>query len=93
MYGRYDWVVSTPVTARLDPSVVEALDKAVRAGLAPTRGSLIADAVTEWLARHGEDAVVESYRRRYAEPDPGHDRLIADVGAFSAAACLAADGR
>lgn len=85
--------MSTPVTARLDPSVVEALDKAVRAGLAPTRGALIADAVTEWLVRHGEDAVAESYRRRYAEPDPDHDRRIAGIGAFSAAACLAADER
>lgn len=85
--------MSTPVTARLEPAVVNALDKAVKAGFAPTRGALIADAVAEWLERHAEDAVAESYRRRYAEPDPAHDELIAGIGAFSAAACLAADDR
>lgn len=81
--------MSTPVTARLDEAVVEALDQAVSAGLAPNRGAVIAKAVHEWLARHGEDAVVESYRRRYAEPDPDHADLIARMAAFSAAACLA----
>jgi predicted transcriptional regulator len=85
--------MSTPVTARLDDKAVEALDRAVDAGLAPTRGAVIAQAVAEWLERHGEDAVTESYRRRYAGPDPGHDDLIARIGTFSAAACLAADRR
>ncbi len=85
--------MSTPVTTRLDPAVVDALDKAVSAGLASTRAALIADAVSEWLARHGEDAVAESYRRRYADPDPDHDALVAQIGAFSAAACLAVDGQ
>lgn len=85
--------MSTPVTTRLDPAVVDALDKAVSAGLASTRAALIADAVSEWLARHGEDAVVESYRRRYADADPDHDALVAQIGTFSAAACLAAGGQ
>jgi hypothetical protein len=75
----------------LDSAVVDALDAAVRAGMAPTRGALVAEAVREWLAYHGEDAVAESYRRRYATSDEGHDHLVATIGAFSAAACLAAD--
>jgi Arc/MetJ-type ribon-helix-helix transcriptional regulator len=83
--------VSTPVTARLDESVVDALDRVVRAGLAPTRGAAIARAVAEWLSRHGEDAVAHSYRQRYADADPEHDDLIARIGAVSAAAWLAAD--
>ncbi|MGH8908493.1 MAG: hypothetical protein ACRD0K_18825 [Egibacteraceae bacterium] len=77
------------MTTRLDASVVEALDRAVAAGPAPNRGSVIAKAVAEWLARHGEEAILESYRRRYAEPDPAHDELTARIAAFSAAACLA----
>ncbi len=81
--------MSIPVTTRLDESVVEALDHAVAAGLAPNRGSVVARAVAEWLARHGEEAIVDSYRRRYAEPDPAHDELIARIAAFSVAACLA----
>lgn len=83
--------MSTPVTARLDESVVEALDRAVRAGLAATRGAAIANAVAEWLNRHGEDAVAKSYRRRYTEPDPEHDELVAHIGTFSAAAWLTAE--
>ena len=85
--------MSTPVTTRLDPAVVDALDKAVSAGLASTRAALTTDAVSGWLARHGEDAVVGSYRRRYEHSDPDHDALVAQIGAFSAAACLALDGR
>jgi Arc/MetJ-type ribon-helix-helix transcriptional regulator len=81
--------MSIPVSARLDEAVVEALDQAVLAGLAPNRGGVIAQAVHEWLARHGEDAVVESYRHRYADPDPHHAELVARIAAFSAAACLA----
>ena len=81
--------MSIPVTARLDESVVEALDRAVGAGLAPNRGAVVARAVAEWLNRHGEDAIVESYRRRYAEPDPAHDELIEQIASFSVAACLA----
>jgi Arc/MetJ-type ribon-helix-helix transcriptional regulator len=81
--------MSVPVTARLDESVVEALDRAVEAGVAPSRGAVVARAVAEWLARHGEDAIVESYRRRYAESDPAHDDLIEKLVAFSLAACLA----
>lgn len=79
-----------PVTARLDAEVVEALDHAVAAGLAPHRGAIVSAAVREWLARHGEAAIAESYRRRYANPDPGHDELVAKLSSFSVAACLAA---
>jgi Arc/MetJ-type ribon-helix-helix transcriptional regulator len=85
--------VSIPVTARLDDTVVEALDRAVAAGLAPTRGALVANAVREWLDRHGEDAIAASYQRRYGRPDPDHDALIAALSSFSVAACLANAGR
>jgi hypothetical protein len=82
-------VVTIPVTARLDESTVEALDRAVAAGLAPNRGSLVASAVGEWLIRHGEQAIAESYRRRYAQPDAAHDDLVASLASFSVASCLA----
>lgn len=39
--------MSIPVTARLDESVVEALDRAVEAGLAPNRGAVVTRAVSE----------------------------------------------
>lgn len=81
--------VSVPVTARLDDPVVEALDRAVAAGLAPNRGSLVAHAVLEWLARHGEEAIVQSYQRRYGQPDAEHDAIVAALSSFSIAACLA----
>jgi len=85
--------MSVPVTARLDPDTVDALDRAVDAGIAPTRGAVIVAAVREWLQNHGEDAIAESYRRRYAEPDTDHDPLIAHLASFSVAACLAASER
>ncbi len=85
--------MSIPVTARLDEDVVQALDAAVDAGLAPNRGAVVATAVGEWLARHGGEAIAESYRRRYAEINPVHDELIAQFANFSVAACLAADIR
>ncbi len=81
--------MSVPVTARLDETVVEALDRAVDAGLAPNRGAVVARAVAEWLHKHGEEAIVDSYRRRYSEPDTSHDTLVANLAAFSIAACLA----
>ncbi len=81
--------MSTPVTARLDKSVVEAVDRAVDAGLAPNRAAVVARAVAEWLDRHGEEAIVESYRRRYGATQAGPDELIAKLAAFSVAACLA----
>ena len=81
--------VTRPVTARLDETVVEALDRAVAAGLGPNRGSLVADAVREWLERHGEEAIVLSYQRRYGQPDDEHDTLVAALSSFSVAACLA----
>jgi len=83
--------MSRPVTTRLDPAVVDALDRAVDAGLGPNRAAVIADAVNEWLRRHGEDEIAASYRRRYAETEPEHDEAIANLAAFSVAACLAAN--
>ncbi|MEX1007197.1 MAG: ribbon-helix-helix domain-containing protein [Acidimicrobiia bacterium] len=85
--------MSIPVTARLDPEVVEALDRAVKAGIATTRGAIISAAVREWLSNHGEDAITASYRRRYAEPDRDDDQLVARLASFSVAACLAASER
>lgn len=84
--------MSIPVTARLDPDVVDALDRAVEAGVAATRAAVVAAAVREWLANHGEDAIAASYRRRYAEPDIDNDQLelVARLASFSVAACLAA---
>lgn len=81
--------MSVPVTARLDESVVEALDRAVEAGMASNRGAIVARAVADWLDRHGEEAIVDSYRRRYAASDPAHDDLVEKLAAFSVAACLA----
>ena len=78
--------MSVPVTARLDPEVVDALDRAVHAGIAPTRGAVIVAAVREWLQNHGEDAIAESYQRRYADPDTEHDQLITHLASFSVAA-------
>jgi hypothetical protein len=46
-------------------------------------------AVSEWLARHGEEAIAESYRRRYAQPDATRQELVAQLATFSAATCLA----
>ena len=84
---------SIPVTARFDPEVVDALDRAVEAGLGATRAAVIAAAVREWLGTHGESAIADSYRRRYSEPDPDQDQLVADTASFSVAACLAASER
>ncbi len=83
--------MSVPVTARLDHRVVDALDRAVEAGLAPNRGSVVATAVSEWLAAHSEAAIVASYERRYGEPDEAEDALVAALSRFSVAACLATD--
>lgn len=80
--------MSVPVTARLDPSVVEALDLAVAAGLAPNRGSIVSAAVRSWLVEHSEEAIVASYRRRYGDADPSHDDLVERIAVFSASACL-----
>lgn len=81
--------MSVPVTARLDEAVVEALDRAVAAGLAPNRGAVIVAAVRSWLAQHSESEIEASYRRRYVEPDPESDALIEQLSSFSIAACLA----
>jgi Arc/MetJ-type ribon-helix-helix transcriptional regulator len=81
--------MSVPVTARLNERVVDALDRAVEAGMAPTRGAVVAAAVDEWLATHSEAAIQESYRRRYADADPADTDLVARIAAFSVAACLA----
>ncbi|MGH9040750.1 MAG: ribbon-helix-helix domain-containing protein [Acidimicrobiia bacterium] len=82
--------MTVPVTTRLDREILAALDQAVTAGLGPNRAAIIAAAVGEWLARHGEEGVVASYRRRYQEPDASHDEVVARLSAFSVAACLAA---
>lgn len=86
-------VVSVPVTTRLDSSAVEALDRAVAAGLGASRAAVISTAVHEWLATHGEDAIAASYRHRYAEADRGRDEVISRLASFSVAACLASDER
>lgn len=83
--------MSTPVTTRLDAETIDALDTAVTAGLAPNRAAVVSAAVREWLARHGEEAIVESYRRRYADPDVEHEEEITRIASFSVAACLAAN--
>jgi len=85
--------VSVPISTRLDEQTVEALDRAVAAGMANTRAALVATAVAEWLGRHGEEAIAESYRRRYEHADAAEAELIARLGAFSAAACLARHDR
>ena len=82
--------MSIPVTTRLDDATVAALDRAVAAGLAPNRGAVISAAVRSWLSGHSEDAIVDSYRRRYADPAPEADELVRKLSAFSVAACLAA---
>ncbi len=84
--------MSVPITARLDEQAVEALDRAVAAGLAATRAGLVATAVSEWLRRHGEEAIAESYRRRYEHTDEAEADLVARVGVYSATACLDNDG-
>lgn len=86
--------MSVPVTARLDDATVEALDRIVARGdrTVASRGALVALAVREWLARHDEEAIIDSYRRGYAEPDRDQDELLAAVGRFSSASCLGDDG-
>ena len=76
--------MSVPITTRLDEDTVAALDRAVRAGAAPTRAAVVAEAVADWLARHSEEAIVASYRRAYAEPDAYHDAVVARIGAYAA---------
>jgi Arc/MetJ-type ribon-helix-helix transcriptional regulator len=76
--------MSVPITTRLEEGTVEALDRAVRAGAAPTRAAVVARAVEEWLARHSEEAIAESYRTAYANSDLDHDGLVARLGAYSA---------
>jgi Arc/MetJ-type ribon-helix-helix transcriptional regulator len=76
--------MSVPITTRLDEDTVAALDRAVRAGAGPTRAAVVADAVREWVARHSEDAITESYRKAYTEPDAEGDSLVARLGAYSA---------
>lgn len=77
--------MGAPITTRLDDDTVAALDRAVAAGAAPTRAAVVAEAVREWLARHSEEAIAQSYRLAYADRDPDHDELVARLGEFSAA--------
>jgi hypothetical protein len=46
-----------------------------------------------WLAQHGEDVIIASYRRRYAEPATDHTELMHQLAAFSVATCLVAHER
>lgn len=77
--------MSVPITTRLDEDIVAALDQAVQAGAGPTRAAVVAAAVREWVARHSEEAITESYRRAYAEADAEVDDLVARLGSYSAA--------
>jgi hypothetical protein len=83
--------MSIPVTARLGESTVEALDRVADAGMTPNRGAAVGRAVAEWPERHGEDAIVESCRRRYAESGAAADDGLDKVAPFSIATCLADD--
>lgn len=83
--------MTIPITTRLDPATVEALDRAIEAGIGSTRAAIIAEAVREWLELHGEEAIAASYRRRYASPDVHDADLLARLSSFSVAACLAAN--
>ncbi len=80
-----------PVTTRLAPSTVEAMDRAVAAGTASSRRGLVEAAIADWLRVHDEDAIVASYQRAYATADPEHDALVGALGAFSMSQCLDAD--
>lgn len=76
--------MSKPVTARLGEDVVQAIDNAVACGVAPNRGAIISQAVQEWLSHHSEEAIKESYRKRYQAIDPDNEKLIAKLGTISA---------
>ena len=78
--------MSTPITTRLDDETAALLDRIVQTGGAPSRSAIVGEAVREWLQRHSEAAVVESYRRAYTGPDPEEERLIAAMGTFAVAA-------
>lgn len=76
--------MSQPVTARLDEDVVQAIDNAVASGVAPNRGAIISRAVREWLSHHSEEAIKDSYRKRYEALDSDEQELIAKLGTASA---------
>ncbi len=76
--------MSQPITARLDEEVVQAIDNAVASGVAPNRGAIISRAVKEWLSHHTEDAIKDSYRKRYEALDADEQDLIEKVGTVSA---------
>ncbi len=76
--------MSHPITARLPDNVVKAIDDAVKSGVATNRGALISKAINEWLSRHSEDAIRESYRKRYASPDQDETDLVTKLGLASA---------
>ena len=56
------------MTCRLDEAIVRALDQAVRDGAGDSRSAIVAAAVAEWLERHDEELIVESYRRGMPSP-------------------------
>ncbi len=76
--------MSKPITTRLDEDVVQAIDNAVACGVAPNRGAIISRAVREWLSHHSEEAIKDSYRKRYEAIDPDDEELIAKLGTLSA---------
>ena len=56
----------------------------VASGVAPNRGAIISRAVREWLRHHSEEAIKDSYRKRYEALEPDEQDLIAKLGAISA---------
>ena len=44
-----------------------------------SRSQLYSDAVAEYVARYGEDAMIEAINRAYASPDPETDAFVAEA--------------
>ncbi|MDA8270759.1 MAG: ribbon-helix-helix domain-containing protein [Actinomycetota bacterium] len=77
--------MSHPITARLPDDIIKAIDEAVKSGVAANRGALISKAINEWLSKHSEDAIRESYRKRYASSNQSELELVTKLGLASAA--------
>ena len=85
--------MSVPITARLDEQAVEPWTApSPRVWRRPEPGSSLRR-LANGFAAHGEEAIAESYRRRYKHTDAAEANLVAKVGAFSAAGCLDSDDR
>jgi Arc/MetJ-type ribon-helix-helix transcriptional regulator len=85
--------MSQPVTTRLNENMVKAIDDAVTSGLAPTRGAVISKAIEEWLSRHSEDAIRESYKKRYESTSKDERDLVTKVGLASTAMTIPRSNR